>query len=184
MSAEIHIVGYGPSVSKEISSALAGKFVIALNYAFELLPDADVIFFGNEPWFRLNWPKLRAHPARLMRVMFPNAKTLGLSEVLEWQTTGVEGLETEPGKLRHGKCCGYASINLAVQLGAKEIFLHGFDMRPGGKHARHDATNFYPEYAKRFDTYIAPLTALGVRVWNLSPESTIKAFPTKSCTST
>lgn len=180
----IHIVGYGPSVASQdaikFRESLRSEYVIALNYAFELLPDCDVIFFGNDSWFFSNWPELRRHPARLMRVLFPNAKRLGMGDVLEFENTGVTGIETEGGKLRHGKACGYAAINLAVQLGAKEIHLHGYDLKPGGKHARVDLTNFYPALIDRFSTMVEPLRGLGVKVLNRTPGSALRAFPCKT----
>ncbi len=44
------------------------------------------------------------------------------------------GLSTNQNILHSGKNSGYQAINLAYHLGAKNIYLIGYDMKSGGEH--------------------------------------------------
>jgi hypothetical protein len=172
------IVGSGPSLAGFDYESLRGRFVIALNNAAALIPFANVVFFGNSPWFEANRKMVLSHAGEKHRIRFGvTAAPLGYPEIFEWDSGGKFGLDTRPGFLRTGRTCGYSSINLATQLGAKRIVLLGFDFRPGGNPARPCADIHQSLFASAFDQIARPLKAAGVEVINASAASLITAFP-------
>jgi hypothetical protein len=104
------------------------------------------------------------------------------------KTTGLgkEGVAT-------GGNSGYQATNLAYLLGATEIYLLGFDMRPKGNinhfHGNHDRrtvynltnpnTNLYRTWIKNFARLHQELQQEGVSLINCSRESAL-TIPMKS----
>ncbi|WP_247337504.1 hypothetical protein [Bradyrhizobium sp. 147] len=102
-----------------------------------------------------------------------------------------EILMGEPGILGDGGNSGFQAINLAVQCGARQLILVGFDMRLDlgihwhGKHGR-GLNNPNGANIARWRCIIdgqAPrLAELGVSVVNASAVSALKAYPKMSLT--
>jgi hypothetical protein len=92
----------------------------------------------------------------------------------------------EPGVIGGGGNSGFQALNLAVQFGAREIVLVGFDMHVGAGvhwHGRHgpglnnpDAHNT-ARWRATLDAQAGRLADLGIRVINASPNSALTAFP-------
>lgn len=96
-------------------------------------------------------------------------------------------LNFERGIIGGGGNSGFQALNLAVQFGAKDIALAGFDMDDrSGKHwygrngwagaNNPDHTNFV-RWVKAFEDAAAVLAARRVSVVNLSPSSALRCFP-------
>lgn len=96
----------------------------------------------------------------------------------------------DPGHIATGSAeggnSGFQALNLAVQFGAKRIGLVGFDMRSDqgvhwhGEHPRglnNPKTRNFINWRLAFDDAALHLAKLGVRVFNLSPVSTLTCFP-------
>lgn len=87
-----------------------------------------------------------------------------------------------PGCVGWGGNSGFQALNLAVQFGARDIVLIGYDMSGNHWHGRHRGLLRNPEssvlqrWASRFDLVAPQLAALGVRVLNASRESAIRRF--------
>ncbi len=101
--------------------------------------------------------------------------------------TGATGLESDRRGLRHGYNSGYAAINLAVHLGAKQIILLGYDMRPVdgnhhwfGKQFENIPDPPYHKFIKPFRTLAKALDKLGIECINCTPGSALDAFEIKS----
>lgn len=89
--------------------------------------------------------------------------------------------------LIHGPLTGLTAIHLADILGAREILLLGFDMRPEGP------THYHADYAGRDGWETTPAAYAGhlehfrrwagcirAEVYNLTPGSALDAFPMRS----
>lgn len=180
MSTDFYIVGGGASLRAFAWGQLIDRRVIAVNRAYESVPNAEVVYFSDLRFW--SWYKdfLNQHRGRKITSAV-RVKDRGVEHV---QITGLTGIDAESGKIRQGNNSGYGAINLAIHLGAKRIFLLGFDMNfTGGRCHWHDG---YPvinteKTLKRmtayFDTTVEPLKKLGVDVINLNPNSAIECFP-------
>lgn len=180
MSTDFYIVGGGASLRAFAWDWLLGQRVIAVNRAYEVVPNAEVVYFSDFRFWSWNQVCLERHLGRKVTSAV-RIKEKGVEHV---QITGLTGIDTEPGKIRQGNNSGYGAINLAIHFGAKRIFLLGFDMNfTDGRCHWHDG---YPvinteKTLKRmtayFDTMVDPIKKLGVEVINLNPNSAIDCFP-------
>lgn len=91
------------------------------------------------------------------------------------------------GSIGGGGNSGFQALSLALQFGARQILLIGFDMNDaGGKHwygrnkwpnaSNPDHSNFV-RWIETFDRTLPKLMEIGATVINCSPGSSIKAFP-------
>jgi len=176
------ILGGGASLAAFDVGRLQGQgHVIAINDAgLDLAPWADILFFadGCERWFGWNRDKLHLFKgARLVtRRRVPDVPKL---HMLKHDADAA--LSRDPGVLA-GFCSGASAINLAFHLGASEIVLLGFDMRPGHWHDNHKLPNPLPQPYR--DQFMPSLTRMsfelaqdGCRVLNATPGSALRCFP-------
>lgn len=175
---EWFIVAGGPSLKNFDWSLLNNKNCIAVNRSFEKMAYAKYIYFTDLRFWQWYDEELLDHPAEKVTA----AKGLG-SGVTYYQLTGLRGLETEPGKLKHGNNSGYAAINFAYHLGAKRIILVGYDMQyQGDKSHWHDGYKagntpaMLDKMLPWFETIAGPLEKRGIEVINTSMNSRIECF--------
>ena len=188
--ATVVCLGSGPSLTRADVVACQGRArVIAVNDAWRLAPEADVLYSSDEYWWRhyRGVPEFGGLKVTLgRRLQSPAwATALGLTVL---GNTGDTGLERQPTGLRNGRNSGYAAINLAVHLGASRILLLGYDMGLAGDGRGHffgahppglrnSNAALYQLFRRRFETLIAPLAAAGVTVVNCSRETALTTFP-------
>ncbi len=154
---------------------------IAVNNAFQLAPWADVLYAADRKWW--HWFKGAPDFRGLKFALEPGAERWSGVTVLK--NTGYDGLELDPGGLRTGGNSGYQAINLAIHLGAARILLLGYDLTLGPKGETHwhgphpdGGVRFNPErWVPNFETLLAPLKALGVKVINCSRRTMLTCFP-------
>lgn len=178
----IYLVAGGPSLSSFDFNRLKGKRIIAINRAYEVLPFAETVYFSDDRFFDWHKKGLADHQgekvsgARKLETEMP---------ITFYHFTGIDGLDLQPGCLRHGNNSGYAAINLAVHYGAKKIILLGYDMKfnKAGDSHWHEG---YPTTARErvfdkmishFDTLVKPLAELNIEVFNTNHYSRLKVFP-------
>lgn len=160
--------------------------VVAVNDAYLLAPFADVLYFADARWWR--WHKDRAAFqafAGIKCTMQNSGAEVEDPAVFMLRQGNDDGLSQNPEQLSTGRNSGYMAINFAVLAGAARIVLLGFDHKPVrgkhthffGEHPEPTVTSLFRETAKHFRTMKAPLAALGVEVFNCTPESGIDAFP-------
>lgn len=182
------IVGSGPSAAgAERSLASRGRsvHVIAVNDSWRLCPDADVAYACDGAWWKARQGLASFQGLRLTHdagacALFPGLRQVGIARGRD------EILASEPGVLGDGGNSGFQAINLAVQCGARQLILVGFDMRLDrgihwhGKHGR-GLNNPNGANVARWRCIIdgcAPqLAAMGVSVVNCSAVSMLEAFP-------
>ncbi len=170
----------GPSLTQADVDFCRGKArVIAIKDTIRLAPWADVLYACDAKWWR--------HHAKTLTFTGPRyaLESAASTWATVLQQTGDYGLETAPTGLRTGRNSGYQAINLAVHLGAKLIALLGYDMQMkgpreyffAGDHPYPHRRSPFADFLRLFDTIVAPLQALGVRVVNCTRTTALKAFP-------
>ena len=195
----VYIVGGGPSLRGFDWSLLDGKDVIAVNKAYQVLPNAQMIYFTDRDFWERHKDRMLAHGGTLMRgVLRPNHEPQH-PKVRLWHLTGPQGIETKPGCLRHGSNSVFAVLNMcAVHLKRKKIYLLGVDMKWGEK-GNKATTHWHEGYQKEggrtdpeivysskmirsYESIAKPLESMGVEVINVNtPEQTaLKVFPIQS----
>lgn len=137
---DVFVVGGGNSLREFNWSLLRDENVIACNQAYEHGVDIiDICIFGDEPWFDDNKAGLAKYVEQGGTVC---------TNCIHLYRKGPRWLWTFDRKL-NGACkrgylswnfnTGAAAVNLAAQLGARRIFLLGFDMmNRDGKSNWHD----------------------------------------------
>lgn len=185
-----YIIGGGPSLKGFNWSLLDGKFVIAINCAYDVLPNAQVIYFTDDDWYFEHKEKLAKHSAIKVKGSL-DPKKIKDKDLVQYHLTRANGLVLKEGCLAHGQNSAYAAINLAsVHWGFKNIYLLGIDMKwgePGNKktshwhsgHTRIDGESIYTLMMRNYATLVNPLRDRGVKVVNINDPKTTKltSFP-------
>lgn len=179
----VAILGGGPSLTPVQVAQIASLKRIAVNNAYQVDPDADVVYWGDTDWYLAHRTRLARHGAPYKITANGAPPIVGLNPILMGRKMAPPGISTSPQHLA-GQNSGHQAINLAYHFGAKRILLLGFDMttkrgnnwHPGhASHASEDryVTAFIPEMKAAAED----LKALGVEVLNCSSGSALTCFP-------
>lgn len=188
-----------------VRQALMSVCVIAINDAYLVAPWADVCYAADAKWFTwhskgIAKPKLGLSAEQVRdewanfageKVGIQSADPYHPDEVHVLRVSHLTGeLSRDPGAISTGRQNGYAghggfqALNLATLAGASSIILLGFD---GGPNERNE-THFHGEHPiptppgvwdyirQSFSCVENELKAMGVRVINASPTSSIGSF--------
>lgn len=176
----VYIVGGGPSLKSFKWDKLKCKNVIAINRAYEMLPGATVLYWTDSRFYK--WYKDDINKFKGLKYTCRpfNDKP---SDVKLLKPTSAMKIDIRPSFICHGNNSGYGAINLAIKLGAKKIYLLGYDMNssPNTTHwhdgytVKHNHT-IYQKMIKYFDTMPSELKKLGVQVFNANPKSQLTCF--------
>lgn len=176
----VYIVGGGPSLSNFDWKRLEGKKVIAINRAFEVLPNADVLYWTDSRFWK--WYSNEIKKFKGLKVTCRPYNPISYDVIL-LKAVNSKPYESDPSHISHGNNSGYGAINLAVKLGAKKIYLLGYDMESDVNkthwHTGYDAKHNHGIYTKMIQSFsvLAPvLSQMGVVVYNANPKSNLKAF--------
>ena len=188
-----YIIGGGPSlIGFDWSRLDKNKFVIAINRSYEVLPNAQIVYFTDRDYWLRHKNAMLKHSGQLMRGALNPAIEEQHPRVSMFKLTGKGGLEYKSCCLKHGSNSVYAAINLAaVHLKFKRIYLFGVDMkwkRENGKkhmthwhdgHKRIDSENAYKSFMAAYQTIAEPLKQLGVEVFNANTKegTNLRVFP-------
>jgi len=177
------------SVFSRYMSFLKNKNVIGVNIAFKLGDWVDIAFFGDRT-FGLKYRKeLEEFPNYVMTCSATVAKDDNFIYI-DKDRNHVTGISPYPGKICWNNSSGAAAIDLAIHLGAKRIFLLGFDMNLDQQNHQHWHNAYRREHdeqvAKRalpFTIHIKPFQKIAdeaklndVSVYNVNPYSNINVF--------
>lgn len=180
----VYIVGGGPSLKGFNWDRLSGKNVIAINRAYEVLPNADVLYWTDSRFYR--WYRKDINNFKGMKVTCRPIVDKP-SDVILLKANNSFNIDTRPEFLSHGNNSGYAAINLAVKLGAKKIYLLGYDMKSNPKNSHwhtgyqtHHNKDIYNKMIKSFDSIPSELKRLGVECFNANIKSELTVF--RKCT--
>jgi hypothetical protein len=180
---DVFIIGGGPSLTNiDLDKFLSDKNVLGINDAY-LYDCTDICFFGDTLWHKY-------HKEAIEKYDKPVYSTSGVNDdnvlYLESLSKGLTRMKTKVG---WNHCSGWAGLNLALNLGAKRIFLLGFDMNFGKdgepnwhSNIRKVNKNSYKVFLKNQDKIIEDFNKMfsDREVYNVempTTESAIQIFP-------
>ena len=147
----VFILGGGPSLAKIDCASIRGR-VIALNNAYLLRPDADMLYFADRRWYRWNKDDLHRFAGNLIvsRSFIPERDGGYRVHDIKWIGRSIENdLSRYPDQIA-GWCSGSNAVNIAFLAGAARVVLLGFDMTPGNWHRLHQEAQNPSHFATRF----------------------------------
>jgi len=179
----VYIVGGGPSLKGFDWDLLKGEQVIAINRAHEFIPFADILYWSDTCYYMDNIESIRKFKGLKYTVCRLDGRLkdiIKLDRATKWGCNGVNEA------ISFGNNSGYAAINLASILGAREVILLGYDMMN-----RAFDTHFHSGYSKlpikdikyvqdwvpRFEQLYRGFTELGVTILNGSNKSRLDFIP-------
>ena len=206
------VVGGGPSLRGFDWDRLAGERVIAVNRAYEVLPKAiicsmDLGFWklhgeyvergcykepADAPVGEGQWHPIEGRVALHVRVGDEKLPAHGPSRVVpccaDLSQPNPHLIACWGASLRTGLGCGgnsgFTAVNLADVLGARTIYLLGFDMRGGADGRQANWHDGYPGPQQRAGVYDKMRAAFNrvkpsirANVVNLNPNSALSCFP-------
>jgi hypothetical protein len=181
-----------PDILKGRECRQKGWFTIGVNLAGYMIGDwVNVCFFADALMYWNHKDALKQCQARKISLDKTKEGVASIATdpghtVEVWQWGGCHGVNTRPGFCCFNRSSGGAAINLAYHLGAKRVFLLGYNMNLD---ENGDMQEWYPEEWKRkskkgyhnmllpFDKIAADAKRLGMEILNATPGSAIKQFP-------
>src|ERR1044072_3783034 len=132
---DAYIIGGGSSLKSFDFNRLRGLNVIGCNEAFRLGPEiVKICLFGGASWFHTVKFDLEKFPGKTVCIS-PTLMFLNTSWFLQMQREKY-GIYSGP-VLGWNNSTGGAAVNLAVSLGARRIFLLGFDLKANDEGKTH-----------------------------------------------
>lgn len=133
------LIGGGPSLKNFDFSLLEGKNVIGCNDAYHLGPHiVSICAFGDQKWWQRNKWDLEKFPNRVVTnspTLMPYKLPSNFKKMIRIQN----GFSHGGDSLGWNYSTGALAINLATLLGAKRVFLLGYDLGvQGAVHHWHD----------------------------------------------
>jgi hypothetical protein len=176
----VYIIGGGPSLKDFDWNLLAGKKVIAINRAFEVLPNADVLYWTDARFYR--WFKNKIDDFTGLKVTCRPVQGSPGDIIVLKQNTAVK-IDMRPDFISSGNNSGFGAINLAAKLGAKRIYLLGYDMVSREKdthwHSGYEVSHNHAIYSKmiaQMSSIPGELRALDIDIFNANPKSNMTVF--------
>jgi hypothetical protein len=184
MIAPAFLIGGGPS-ARDLDTARLNGFRIGVNDAAFHKP-VDVFFSNDHNYARDVRSKIEASGMHCHLCM----RHANMDEFRKWNKTTLWRRIDQPDPSRrafelstgpHGTpgCSGYAAINLALQLGFRDIVLFGYDFHENYTYFFDDEPFpriRIPEVIASFDAVALHYARMGANVINANPNSAISGF--------
>lgn len=184
------VAASGPSLTHAVAAACHGIPVVAVNDAWRLFPDADVLYGGDAAWWgyhggcrEFRGERWSSHGGLPSNDKLACAERHGLKLV---RGSDGERFSFHPSRIHLGKNSGFQAINLAIHMlgGRGRIVLVGFDMRvaDGRRHFFGDhpgemnRASSYDRWLRAFDEAAQALPD-GLEILNATPQSALRSFP-------
>ena len=183
------LIGGGPSLIGFDFNRLRGRgHIIAINRAFEFVPFADILFFMDYNFYRMchEEPVQRRLWDQFQGIkVFLNLMGRKFEDVYSLRSLGRRGIsDSLKTGLYHGNNSGSGAVQLAMALGARPIYLLGYDMRHenGQSHFHSGYAARQPErvvthFIQDFSIFADSPKAQGRGIINLNPLSALRIFP-------
>lgn len=176
----IYIIGGGPSLKNFDWNLLKGKKIIAINRAYEVLPWAEVLYWTDSRFYK--WYKSDIDMFGGLKVTCRPFPSMPHSIAL-LKSGSSNKLDMRESYITHGNNSGYGAINLAVKLGAKKIYLLGYDMDSNPKlthwHDGYQVNHNHTIYSKmitQFQGLDKELSKLNIEIFNANIKSKLDVF--------
>jgi hypothetical protein len=183
------VAATGPSLTPEVAAMCADVPVLAVNDAYRLFPNAEILFACDAGWWSVHegcpefkGEKWSSHGSKDHNDKTAAAAAYGLKLI---SGASGDGFTTEP-PIHYGNNSGFQAVNLAILFGAARIVLVGFDMQAAGK------AHFFGDHPKplrnpgAFKSFISAFAKAakqmpaGVEIINATPDSALTCFPRKA----
>ncbi len=186
------IIGGGPSLKNVDLSVLKGELVIGINRAYEICDPSILFGVDGQLWGWVEKGQCGEQSRRKFGEYKGYKAWMALYKIVPLDLCLIN-VDSSAGhkvgttkKLSFKNNSGYGAINLAAALGAKQIYLLGFDMR-GNRQGKQKwwhsgypidyGENIYTRYIKELNAFAPVLQKAGVEVVNLTKRSVLKCFP-------
>ena len=188
---DVFIIGGGDSLRNFDWNLLLGERTIGCNDAYMLRPTiCKLCVFGDVAWFNEHESKL-AQYANNGGIVFTNARRLYHTKVPWLWTLQRKSTGLSRSKLAWNKNTGASAVNLALILGARRVFLLGFDMHlsKDGKANWHSQLNkrsnknVYADFLEGFMHLSIALksSVFNCEIINVTDNSDLDLFPKVAC---
>jgi len=172
--------------------SIHSKHTIGINTAFLLGDWVDFVFFGDSKFFLKFRPQLEK-----FRGISVSCSQVALKynwvKYLDKDKKKRKGISTNPEQVSWNGNSGCAAISMAYNMGAKRIFLLGFDMKLDDKNSQHWHSLYkktlttknpvgrknlpFSRHLTAFSFIAQDMKRLGIEIYNVCPESAIKELP-------
>ena len=180
------IVASGPSAADArphlLTAATLGWPIIVINESWRLAPYADLLYACDYAWWRDRAPPRTAFAGRRLAGEALAGELLGIPTV-QVMADCHQVLTQIPGIIGAGGNSGFQAVQIAVQAGARQIILVGFDYQAEHWHGPHGPGLNNPSgdqltlWAGRLDAAAPRLAALGVQITDTSLTGALTAYP-------
>lgn len=183
----VAILASGPSMKPEVVTAVRAwreqapdRKAIVINTTFRLFLDADVLYACDHQWWKAYIKEVKSN---FKGDLWTQDKKAQKDHNINWiESKSEKGLNPRKGVINQGGNSGYQAIGLAVQAGAKKIYLFGFDMHGCHWHGPHPEkhlakVNVYDTWLSFFPQMSEDLKVKQIEVINYTPNSALKVFP-------
>jgi len=181
------VVASGPSAKVVDFDRLRGRGVLLGVNEVPLHIQCDAMFSLDRSWVtsvRHKIQRLKGCEVHLCESK-KYFKWPPINGTIEWgRVLGPPSFEprTLSSGIKGAGCSGLTAINLAAQMGAKEIYLFGFDMIEGNygfwfKEGVQHVKYAIPEIIESFRQAAPFYKERGIDIYNVNPDSAVDAFP-------
>lgn len=181
----VYIIGGGPSLEHFNWKLLdESKFIIAINRAYETIPNAQIVYFTDDDWYNTHKSRrLLQHKGVKIKGSLSPSRMSADNKIYQMHLTGPSGLDMTPGCLKHGRNSPYAATNMVIQWGFKKVYYLGIDMGfgrpdPTSKHKRKshwhsghrrtDSLSTYQSFIKGYQALPKLIEPYGVTIININ----------------
>ena len=179
----VYIVAGGASLAGFNFDRLNGKNVIAINKAFMYVKNPTVLYWTDTRFY--NWYKNEIDSLKTIKITASHSGRYLADDVTLIKNAG-SGRTMDLGsqdRLTTGNNSGLGAIGLAIKMGAKKIYLLGYDMgHTAGKSHFHDGypaggsrDHIYKGMIRQIEDNDAMLNSMA-QIFNTNPKSNLRCF--------
>ena len=121
-------IGTGPSITQQQVDIARDKgfHLYVCNNAYQLAPDAELLYSVNFEWWAYYWDEVKRLPCEKWTTNEAAAKAFHINHIAE---KNAPGLSTDPNVIHHGHGSGYSLVSMAHRNGADRVILLGYDLK-------------------------------------------------------
>ena len=181
---DVYIVGGGPSLTGFDFNRLVGKNVIAVNKAYTQVIMPYVLYWTDSRFY--NWYKSEIDYLKCTKITTSLSIKDISPDVIILKNKGSKEMDINAAahEICAGNNSGYGAIHLAIKMGAKRIYLLGYDLQPAEKkthwHSGYPSNTTHKDsvYKSMLDYFTknAHIINAAAEVYNVNNKSAITCF--------